>query len=122
MLGKVSHLNEDSVDPDPAATAGIYVVNSLTHSATAVALPSSANFAMTVNRISTNVVDMVLKTAATGSGTIPNVTLTGTPAAITFQKSYSITATGNANGDITNGTLTLNTVEGGVTYKIVAKT
>jgi hypothetical protein len=119
-----SKKNDDPVDPDLAASAaGTYIVNSFTQSTTTVALPSGSNYTMTLNRVSTNVVDMVLKTAATGAGIVPSVTLTGTPALITFQKSYSITATanGNATGDITNGTLTFTTVEGGATYKIVAK-
>ncbi|QHV96498.1 hypothetical protein [Spirosoma endbachense] len=119
-----SKKNDDPVAPDLATSAaGTYVVNSITQSTSTVAIPSSANYTMTLNRVSNNVVDMVYKTSLTGSSLIPSVPLSGTPAVITFQKSYSITATanGNANGDITNGILTFNTVEGGVTYKIVAK-
>lgn len=119
-----SKKNDDPGPPDLAATAaGTYIVSSVTQAAVPVAIPSGATYTMTLTRISTNVVDMVYKTSLTGSATIPSVTLTGTPDVITFQKTYAITASanGNANGDITNGTLTFTTVEGGVTYKIVAK-
>ena len=112
----------DPVAPDLAATAaGTYTINSVSQGTTSVPVSASLNYTATLTRVSDNVVDLTFKTTTTGG--VPAITLSGTPAAITFQKSYttSTPSTGNANGDITNGILTFNSVEGGVSYKVVAK-
>ena len=112
----------DPVAPDLATTAaGTYTINSVSQGTTSVAVSASLNYTATLTRVSDNIVDLTFITTTTGG--IPAITLSGTPAAITFQKSYttSSSTTGNANGDITNGILTFNSVEGGVSYKVVAK-